>query len=47
LGTTVMGIKQCVHKVNKKLQRALEDDGRGGPRTGAEPATASLGMERR
>jgi RNA polymerase sigma-70 factor (ECF subfamily) len=25
LGTTVMGIKQCVHKVYAKLQRAFED----------------------
>jgi RNA polymerase sigma-70 factor (ECF subfamily) len=26
LGTTVMGIKQCVHKVYKKLERALEEE---------------------
>ncbi|HEX4405225.1 MAG TPA: RNA polymerase sigma factor [Polyangia bacterium] len=48
LGTTVMGIKQCVHKVYKKLQRALEDDDDGRERAlpGAEQAT-SVGMERR
>jgi RNA polymerase sigma-70 factor (ECF subfamily) len=47
LGTTVMGIKQCVHKVHKKLQRALEDDGRESPRPEAGPTASSVGMERR
>jgi len=46
LGTTVMGIKQCVHKVHKKLQRALEDDRREAARPESGPTT-SVGMGRR
>jgi RNA polymerase sigma-70 factor (ECF subfamily) len=40
LGTTVMAIKQCTHKVYEKL-RAVLTDGREGPRSSelAEPAT--------
>jgi RNA polymerase sigma-70 factor (ECF subfamily) len=40
LGTTVMGIKQCVHKVYEKLQRAFEDGDRAVERVVAVvPAT--------
>jgi RNA polymerase sigma-70 factor (ECF subfamily) len=46
LGTTVMGIKQCVHKVYEKLRRALADDETGSADLGAGAASPSATMER-
>jgi RNA polymerase sigma-70 factor (ECF subfamily) len=47
LGTTVMGIKQCVHKVYGKLQRALEDDGIESVGFGAGRSNLPARVERR
>jgi RNA polymerase sigma-70 factor, ECF subfamily len=47
LGTTVMGIKQCVHKVYGKLQRALEDDGIERAGFGAGHSNLPARVERR
>jgi RNA polymerase sigma-70 factor (ECF subfamily) len=41
LGTTVMGVKQCRHKVHKRLRSALEepdDEPAAGPRAATPPA---------
>jgi RNA polymerase sigma-70 factor (ECF subfamily) len=46
LGTTVMGIKQAVHKVHEKLRRALVDDDTESADLGAAAASPSVTMER-
>jgi RNA polymerase sigma factor (sigma-70 family) len=46
LGTTVMGIKQCVHKVYEKLRRTLVDDETESAGLGAGAASPSVTMER-
>jgi RNA polymerase sigma-70 factor (ECF subfamily) len=47
LGTTVMGIKQCVHKVSGKLRRAFEDEELPVVRTAAVTASAAVGVVER
>jgi RNA polymerase sigma-70 factor (ECF subfamily) len=46
LGTTVMGIKQCVHKVYEKLRRVLVDDETESAELRAGAASPSVTMER-
>jgi len=46
LGTTVMGIKQCVHKVYEKLRRAVVNDETESADLDAGAASPSVTMER-